>query len=176
MRPAVSAADPARGDPASTDFDMPLRLSAKADYAIRALTEIAASGPQPITARRIARAQAIPHGFLLNILGELRRAGLVRSHRGSISGYELARPAARITLADVITVVQRDLSRPAIEDITYPGAAQPLRDVWLAVRSSLSDVLGSVTLANLAGGDLPAGILGLAERPDRPAGGTPGPG
>lgn len=163
----MSAADPATAGPASTDFDMPLRLSAKADYAIRALIEIAASGPQPITARRIARAQAIPQGFLLTILSELRRAGLVRSRRGPIAGYELARPAARITLADVIAVVQRDLSRPTIEEITYPGAAEPLRDVWLAVRSSLSRVLGSVTLANLARGDLPPAILTLA-RPASP--------
>jgi Rrf2 family protein len=171
-RAVVNAAEPVRAEPAVTDFDMPLRLSAKADYAIRALTEIAASGPHPITARSIAQAQAIPQGFLLNILGELRRAGLVRSHRGSLAGYKLARPAARITLAEVIAIIQRDLSRPAIEEITYPGAAEPLRDVWLAVRSSLSSVLGSVTVANLADGSLPPAILTLASRPSAPAVGS----
>jgi Rrf2 family protein len=167
----VTATDPARAAALATDFDLPLRLSAKADYAIRALTEIAASGPQPITAQRISGAQAIPQAFLLNILGELRRAGLVRSHRGPAAGYKLARPAARITLADVIAVVQRDLSRPAIEDITYPGAAVPLRDAWLAVRSCLSGVLGSVTLADVAGGELPEAIQALAREtyaPERP--------
>jgi Rrf2 family protein len=151
---------------------MPLRLSAKADYAIRALTEIAASGPQPMTARSIAQAQAIPQGFLLNILGELRRAGLVRSQRGSLPGYKLARPAACITLAEVIAIVQRDLSRPDIEEITYPGAAEPLREVWLAVRSSLSSVLGSVTVADLAGGSLPPAILTLAGGSSAPAVGS----
>ena len=166
----MTAADPARPEPTSTDFDLPLRLSAKADYAIRALTEIAASSSGPITARRIAKAQAIPQGFLLNILAELRRAGLLRSHRGPIPGYELARPAAHITLAEVIGIIQRDLSRPAIEEITYPGAAEPLRDVWLAVRSSLSSVLGSVTLADLAQGSLPPAILTLAKQPDPPTG------
>jgi Rrf2 family protein len=169
----VTAADPARAAPISTEFELPLRLSAKADYAIRAMVEIAASCSGPITARRIARAQAIPEGFLLNILGELRRAGLVRSHRGPIPGYELSRPAARITLAEIIGVIQRDLSRPAIEEITYPGAAGPLRDVWLAVRASLSSVLGSVTLADLARGRLPPQIVRLA-RQQHPAAGRSG--
>ena len=143
---------------------MPLRLSARADYAIRALTEIAASGPLPITAHRISQAQAIPQGFLLNILGELRRAGFVRSHRGADPGYELARPAARITIAEIIAFIQRDLSRPTIEEVTYPGAAGPLRDMWLAVRSSLFSVLGSVTLADVASGQLPPAIQALARQ------------
>ena len=160
----MTATDPGRAAAAPTDFDLPLRLSARADYAIRALTEIAASGPQPITAQRISRAQAIPQGFLLNILGELRRAGFVRSHRGAAPGYELARPAARITIGEIIAVIQRDLSRPAIEDVTYPGAAEPLRDMWLAVRSSLSSVLGSVTLADVANGELPPAIQALARQ------------
>jgi Rrf2 family protein len=164
----VTATDPGRAAAASTDFDLPLRLSARADYAIRALTEIAASGPQPITAQRISHAQAIPQGFLLNILGELRRAGFVRSHRGSAPGYELARPAARITIADIIAVIQRDLSRPTLEEVTYPGAAGPLRDMWLAVRSSLFSVLGSVTLADVAGGQLPPAIQALARQADVP--------
>jgi Rrf2 family protein len=160
----MTATNSARAAAAPTDFDLPLRLSARADYAIRALAEIAASGPRPITAQRISRAQAIPQGLLPNILGELRRAGFVRSHRGSAPGYELARPASRITIAEIIAVIQRDLSRPAIEEITYPGAAGPLRDMWLAVRSSLSSVLGSVTLADVAGGELPPAIQALAHR------------
>lgn len=164
----MSAAGQSRVEPVRTAFDVPLRLPAKADYAIRALTEIAAAGQEPITARRIAVAQEIPQGFLLNILGELRRAGLVRSRRGSAAGYELARPAERITLAEVISIIQRDLSRPAIEEVTYPGAAEPLRDVWLAVQWSLSSVLGSVTLADLASGVLPPAIQTLASGP--PAG------
>jgi Rrf2 family protein len=163
----VTAIDPADAASPARVFDLPLRISAKADYAIRALTEIAASGGT-ITAQRISQAQAIPPGFLLNILGELRRAGLVRSHRGSVAGYELARPAARITLAEIIDSIQRDLSRPTVEEITYPGAAGPLRDVWLAVRSSLSSVLGSVTLADVAGGTLPQAVQVLAAQPYPP--------
>jgi Rrf2 family protein len=161
----MTATSPASPTPPATIIDVPLRVSAKADYALRALTEIAASSTGPITAQRIARAQAIPQGFLLNILSELRRAGLIRSHRGPAAGYELARPAGRITLAEIIAIIQRDLSRPAIEEITYPGAAGPLRDVWLAVRSSLSGVLGSVTLADIAADNLPQAVSALATQP-----------
>jgi len=157
----------------STTTDLPFRVSARTDYAIRALTEIAAAGSGPVTAQRISEAQVIPRGFLLNILVELRRAGLIRSHRGPIAGYELARPAARITLAEIIDTIQRDLSRPTIEQITYPGAAWPLRDVWLAVRSALSGVLGAVTLADVAAGTLPSAIQVLAGRPEPPTRRTP---
>jgi len=153
---------------------MPLRVSAKADYAIRALIEIAAAGGGPMTAQRISRAQTIPQGFLLNILGELRRAGLVRSHRRSVAGYELARPAARITLAEVIGTIQRDLSQPTVEEITYPGAAGPLRDVWLAVRTSLFSILGCVTLADVAAGTLPPAVRALAGQQYPPTQRMPG--
>lgn len=151
----------------STPYDLPLRVSARTDYAIRALTELAASGGEPITAQRISLAQAIPLRFLLNILADLRRAGLVRSHRGRTPGYVLTRPPAVVTLADAIRIVEGDLSRVhevTPEGISYPGAAEPLRDVWLAVRSSLSLVLGSVTLADVAGGTLPPSVQVLAAR------------
>ena len=161
----------------STPYDLPLRVSARTDYAVRALTELAASAGEPITAQRISLAQAIPLKFLLNILADLRRAGLVRSHRGRAPGYVLTRPPTVVTLADVIHVIEGDLSRVhnvTPEDISYPGAAKPLRDVWLAVRSSLSAVLGSVTLADVAGGTLPESVQALAARalpgaPDRRA-------
>jgi Rrf2 family protein len=159
----------------STPYDLPLRVSARTDYAIRALTEVAASGGEPITAQRISLAQAIPLRFLLNILADLRRAGLVRSHRGRTPGYVLTRPPTVVTLADVIRLIEGDLSRVhevTPEGLCYPGAAEPLRDVWLAVRSSLSLVLGSVTLADVAGGSLPQSVQVLAARtlpvaPDR---------
>ena len=169
----MTATDPARAISADAVFDLPLRVSARADYAIRALTEMAAVGGGPLTAQRISQAQAIPAGFMLNVLGELRRAGLVRSHRGSTAGYELARPAERITLADVISTVQRDLSKPTLDQISYPGAAEPLRDVWLAVQSALSGILGSVTLADIAGGTLPPAVQALAGRPQPPRPRTP---
>lgn len=164
----MTATDPANVASPATVFDLPFRVSARADYAIRALTEIAASGGATITVQRISQAQAIPPGFLLNILGELRRAGLVRSHRGSVAGYELARPATRITLAEIIDTIQRDLSKPTVEEMSYPGAAEPLRDVWLAVRTSLASVLGSVTLADVAGGTLPQAVQVLAGRQHPP--------
>jgi Rrf2 family protein len=160
---SVTASQSASAATRSTAIDLPFRVSARADYAIRALTEIAAAGGGPITAHGISQVQAIPHGVLFNILAELRRAGLIRSHPGA--GYELARPAAAITLAEAIDIIQRDLSRPAIEEITYPGAAAPLRDVWLAVRSSLFSVLGSVTLADVAAGTLPSAVRALAGHP-----------
>ena len=110
----------------STPYDLPLRVSARTDYAIRALTELAASGGEPITAQRISLAQAIPLRFLLNILADLRRAGLVRSHRGRAPGYVLTRPPAVVTLADVIRIMEGDLSRVhevSPEGVSYPGAA-----------------------------------------------------
>lgn len=149
-------------------FDLPLRVSARADYAVRALTEMAASGGGPITAQRLSRAQAIPLKFLLNILAELRRAGLVRSQRGPAAGYALTRPPQNITLEEVIRAIEGDLSGvhgTSLEKISYHGAAEPLRDVWLAVRSSLSAVLASVTLADVAQGNLPQMVRALARRP-----------
>jgi Rrf2 family protein len=158
----------------STPYDLPLRVSARTDYAIRALIEMAASG-EPITAPRISDAQAIPVKFLLNILADLRRAGLVRSQRGRSAGFVLAPLPAAVTLADIIRVIEGDLSRVnqmTPEQIAYPGAAEPLRDVWLAVRSSLSAVLGSVTLADVSQGTLPQAVQALAGRPYPPTDGS----
>lgn len=142
-----------------------MRISAKADYAVRALVELAARHPDsPVKAESIARSQAIPLRFLLAILGELKRARLVRSHRGQEGGYLLALPADRISVADVIRVVDGPLAsiqglRP--EEVHYPGSAAPLRDVWVAVRASLRDVLEHVTIADLAAGVLPERIAAL---------------
>jgi Rrf2 family protein len=132
---------------------------------------MAASG-ESLTAPRIADAQAIPVKFLLNILADLRRAGLVRSQRGRSAGFVLARLPAAVTLAEIIRIIEGDLSRvnqATPEQIAYPNAAGPLRDVWLAVRSSLAAVLGSVTLADVAQGTLPHAVQVLAGRPYPPA-------
>lgn len=163
----MTATDPAKATPAA-EFGSPFRVSSRADYSIRALTEMAAAGGSPITAQRISHAQAIPLAYLLHILTDLRRAGLVRSHRGAIAGYELARPATRITVAEVIAVIERDLSRPTLEEISYPGAAEALKDVWLAVRSAIATILESVTLADVAGRTLPQAVRVLAARPYPP--------
>jgi Rrf2 family protein len=136
-----------------------VRISAKADYAVRAMAELAASPPgQPVKAEALAASQQIPRNFLDNILSELRAAGLVRTLRGPEGGSMLGRPAAEITLAEVRGV------RP--EELEYPGAATRLPEVWVAVRANLRGVLEGVTLADLAGGKLPGAIARLAKNPD----------
>jgi Rrf2 family protein len=148
-----------------------MRISAKADYAIRAMTELAAAPEQgkPVKGERVATAQEIPLKFLENILLDLRRAGLVASQRGVEGGYWLARPAAEITLADVIRAVEGPLAsvrgqRPG--QIQYQGSAVPLADVWLAMRAALRGVLDGVTLADMASGRLPSAIARLAASAD----------
>jgi len=147
-----------------------VRISAKVDYALRAVAELAASpGTEPRKADDIARAQGIPLKFLLNILNELRRAAIVQSQRGAEGGYRLARPPEEIPIADVIRALEGPLanvheSRP--EDLTYAGPAAALREVWIAVRASLRDVLERVSVADLASGDLPDRIRELTAEPD----------
>jgi Rrf2 family protein len=141
-----------------------VRVSAKADYAIRAMVELAAAGEGPLKGERIAQAQEIPIRFLENILVDLRRGGLVASQRGSEGGYWLARPAAEISLADVIRAVDGPLASVRgrrAEQLSYAGSAEPLREVWIAVRASLRGVLEAVTLADVARGELPAGVGAL---------------
>jgi Rrf2 family protein len=139
-----------------------MRVSAKVDYALRATIELATAEPgQPVKGERIAQAQEIPIKFLENILGDLRQAGLVRSQRGAEGGYWLARPAEEVTVADVIRAVEGPIAnvrgvRP--DDVEYAGSARPLKDVWLALRANLRSVLETVTLADLARGELPAEV------------------
>lgn len=143
-----------------------VRISAKADYAIRATLELAAApGAGPVKAEQLASTQAIPLRFLLNILVELKRAGIVASRRGSDGGYQLARPAAGVTLADVIRAVEGPLAqvgdhRP--EALHYHGVAAPLQQVWVAVRASLRAVLEEVSLADVCSGRLPEEVAALA--------------
>jgi Rrf2 family protein len=146
-----------------------VRVSAKADYAIRAAVELAASGDGPVKGERIAQAQEIPPNFLENILGDLRNAGLVASRRGADGGYWLAKPADAVSLADVIRAVDGPLANVRgvrSEQIEYQGSAEKLRDVWVAVRASLRGVLETVTLADLASGELPENVRALAADPD----------
>ena len=168
---AVIAVDPGNAASPVWAFALPLRVPARVDYAIRALTEMAASDGGLITVQRISHAQAIPPKFLRHILAELRRAGLLRSHRGPGAGYALARSPQDITLEEILRTIEGGLSSVhgvSLEEISYPGAARPLRDVWLAVRSSMSAVLGSVTLADLAQGNLPPAVQALADQPYPP--------
>lgn len=142
-----------------------MRISAKTDYAIRAAAELAAAPQgQWVKTESVSSAQDIPLPFLLNILAELRTAGLVRSRRGVDGGYQLARPADAVTVADVIRAVDGPLaniagSRP--EDLAYSGAAMALRDTWVALRATMRAVLEGVTLADLASGTLPPDVRTL---------------
>ena len=146
-----------------------MRVSAKADYAIRAAVELAASGEGPVKGERIATAQEIPANFLENILGDLRNAGIVASRRGADGGYWLARSADEISLAEVIRAVDGPLANVRgvrSDQLRYEGSAAALADVWIAVRASLRGVLERVTLAQVARGELPENVRQLAADPD----------
>ncbi len=162
-----------------------MRISAKADYAVRAAVELAAASlggsdagtddtgdglqERPVKAERIATAQKIPLNFLENILGELRHAGIVRSQRGADGGFRLAKPADRITVADVIRAVEGPLASVRggpPEDASYAGASAALPRVWIAVRANLRAVVENVTLADVASGRIPSKIDKLAEDPE----------
>jgi len=146
-----------------------VRVSAKVDYAIRACAELAAAGDGPVKGDRIAQAQEIPLKFLENILLDLKHAGLVQSQRGAEGGYWLAQPAEEISLAEVIRAVEGPIAnarglRP--DRVEYGGPAESLREVWIAVRANLRSVLEAVTVADLAGGRLPAEVTRLVADPD----------
>ena len=146
-----------------------MRISARADYAVRAAVELAAAGEGPTKGDAIARSQGIPLKFLENILGDLRHSGIVRSQRGAEGGYWLARPADQITVADVIRAVEGPLASVRggpPEDVAYAGAAEPLARVWIAVRASLRGVVERVTLADVAADRLPARVAKLADDPE----------
>ncbi|MEL7976279.1 Rrf2 family transcriptional regulator [Isoptericola sp. F-RaC21] len=144
-----------------------MRISAKADYAVRAAAELAASDEGPVPAEALARAQQVPHRFLEAILSDLRREGIVASRRGAGGGYVLARPADRVTVADVVRAVDGPLvfvrdARPS--DLEYTGAAASLLHVWVALRVNVRAVLEQVTLADLAAGNIPDVVRRLTEQ------------
>jgi Rrf2 family protein len=147
-----------------------MRISAKADYAVRAALELAAAPEgDPIKGEQLAQAQDIPLQFLEHILLELKHARLIRAKRGYKGGYWLARPPEEITIADVIRAVEGPLANiheSAPEDLHYAGPAERLRDVWVAVRANLRGVLESITLAEIARGDLPWRIDAILQNPE----------
>jgi Rrf2 family protein len=146
-----------------------VRVSAKADYAVRAAVELAGAGAAPLTAEIIASRQEIPMSFLQKILHELRVAGLLASQRGPEGGHRLARPADEITVADILRAVEGPLAAvrgEAPEALHYRGIAEPLQDVWIALRSNMREVLEGVTLADLASARLPRRIAALAHKPE----------
>lgn len=146
-----------------------MHISAKVDYACRALCALAAGGGAALTADELAREQDLPVRFLRAILNELRRVGIVTSQRGNEGGYRLARDASEITLGEVFRRLEGPLAevrneRP--EQARYEGAATHLQEVWIAVRASLRSVLDEVTLADVLSGELPSAVAGLLAAPD----------
>ncbi len=144
-------------------------ISAKVDYAVRALCTLADAGERPVTAESLASSQRLPAKFLESILNDMRRAGLLLSQRGAEGGYRLSRPASSITVADVIRPLDGPLAevrglRP--EAASYEGSAEHLQSVWVAVRASLRSVLEHVTIADIATGDLPKSVVKLTAEPD----------
>jgi Rrf2 family protein len=145
-------------------------ISAKVDYGTRALLTLAAApAGARLKADVLAGAQDLPVRFVENILADLRRAGLVTSQRGAAGGYRLAHPAVDISIADVIRALEGPLAdvrglRP--EDAEYDGPAEHLRDVWVAVRAALRQVLEHVSLADVAAGELPDDVNRLLADPE----------
>jgi Rrf2 family protein len=146
-----------------------VRVTAKVDYAVRALLELAVATDGPVKGERIAQAQGIPLKFLENILIDLRHANIVRAQRGAEGGYWLARPANEVTLGEIIRAVEGPLASvrgEPPEDVSYTGAAENLRTVWVAVRASLRAVVDELTLADVVADRLPTRIRRLTEAPD----------
>ena len=147
-----------------------MRVSAKADYAVRAAAELAAAGDgEPVKGERLADSQGIPLQFLEHILLELKHAGLIQARRGARGGYWLAQDPEEVTVADVIRAVEGPLANiheHAPEELHYEGSAERLRDVWVAVRAGLRSVLENVTLSELAAGDLPWRIDAIINDPE----------
>lgn len=146
-----------------------MQISAKTDYAVRALLSLASREPELVKIDAVVTDQGMPRKFVEAILGELRRAGLVRSQRGADGGYALARPAKDITLGAVLRAVDGPLAevrglRP--HETTYTGVAEHLPEVWVAVRSALRRVLDGTTLADVLSGVLPPQVKALNDDPD----------
>ena len=146
-----------------------MQISAKTDYAVRALLLLASRYPALVKVDVLTVQQGLPRKFVEAILSELRRAGLVRSQRGADGGYALARPADEITIGAVIRVVDGPLAevrglRP--HETAYTGVAEHLPDVWVAMRASLRTVLDETTLEAVLTGNLPAHVQKMAEDPD----------
>ena len=135
-----------------------MHISARIEYALRALCTLAARQGEPLTAEELAESQGLPVRFLRAILNDLRRVGIVTSQRGNEGGYKLARPASEITIGDVFRRLEGPLAevrgmRP--ESASYEDAAVHLQEVWVAVRACLRGVLDEVSLEQVVTGKLP---------------------
>jgi Rrf2 family protein len=146
-----------------------MRISAKEDYAIRAVVELAAAGGATVKREQLAERQGIPAAFLENILLDLKRGEIVEAIRGADGGFRLARPASEIAVADVIRTVSGPLAtvrgqRPTA--LAYDGSAEALQELWIALRANIRSVLETVTIADVANAKLPARVKKIAAAPD----------
>lgn len=144
-------------------------MTARVDYALRALLELAAPDAGRMTRDELAAAQAIPPRYLESILLQLRQAGLVVGQRGQSGGYTLGRPADQISVAEVSRTVDGPLAlvqglRP--EHLRYTGASESLGELWVGLRASIRLVMENVTLADLLSGELPPNVKALVDSPD----------
>ncbi len=144
-----------------------MRMSAKAEYAVRAMVQLATvDAGVLVKTEDLARSQGIPPQFLVDILSDLKNDRLVRSHRGRDGGYELGRPAEQISIADVLRCIDGPLASVrdiGLGDLPYSGPTAALTDVWRALRASMRSVLEETTLADVAAGDLPGHVTRLAD-------------
>jgi Rrf2 family protein len=146
-----------------------VKVTAKAEYAVRAMLELATTEEDLLKGERIARSQDIPLKFLENILVDLRHADLVHAQRGAEGGYRLAREPAEITLGQVIRAVEGPLASvrgEPPERMDYEGSSENLQRVWIAVRASLRSVLDDLTLGDVVAGRMPDHVRRLTEAPD----------
>jgi Rrf2 family protein len=150
-----------------------VRISHKVDYGVRVMTTIAeyeqGEPSRPVPRAVLAKRDDLPSGFLVDILAQLRNAGLLKSHRGGEGGWSLARPAEQITVADIIRALDGPLAsvrgvRP--HELGEQGAREPFISMWIAVRASLRSVLENITIADLASGSLPPPIARISADPD----------
>ncbi len=149
-----------------------MRISAKVDYAVRACAELSVRSPTRASGltkgEQLGDVQDIPTRYLENILAELRRAGIVQSQRGSDGGYWLARPADKVSIADIIRAVEgplADVRGEPPENLEYQGAATALERVWMATRAAVRAVLETTTLANITSSELAPEVEALLEDP-----------
>lgn len=145
-----------------------MHISARGDYAVRATLSLATAYPSLLSTQAIAAEQNMPRKFLEAVLADLRRAGIVRAQRGAEGGYTLTRPPREITVGAILRAVDGPLAevrgmRP--EETRYPGAAENLPRLWVAVRAAVRQVVDEVSVAELASGKLPSHVRRLTTQP-----------
>jgi Rrf2 family protein len=147
-----------------------MRVSAKTDYAVRAMIELAGGTEEaPVKSEHVSAAQEIPPRFLQAILTELRYAGLVRGRPGTEGGYWLAQPPDEITLAEIVREVEGPLASVHGEppdELTLRGDAKPLQEVWIALRANMREILEGITIADIVAGRLPEPVRRIVSDPE----------